>query len=435
LQLSVIGAVTLALVVLLVAFNFVLRQRLSEEADNALFARASAELASLRVVGEQVTAPEVVDAGAVDAQTWVFARGRTLEQPRSDAVTQGSAETLATGPRRTMNVPRTHTRLYAVPVRVAGQRVGTVVAEVSLSPYEKTEQTALIASTVLGAVMLILVAIAARVLISGALRPVARMTEQAAAWSELDSGERFELGPPNDELTRLGATLDRLLDRVANSLRREQRFSAELSHELRTPLTNVIAEAQLALRHGRTPEQYRAGYERVLASAQQMARTLETLVSAARAELQKPHGTGDAVAAARAAADGCTSLAARRGVELNVRGAGGSVGVGADTDVVERVLAPLIENACRHGRSSVSVAVERRNGAVEIIVSDDGPGVAERDRERIFEPGWRGGDASSGQGAGLGLSLARRLARAAGGDVVVEACTRGGVFTARLPAG
>src|SRR4029077_2730567 len=121
--------------------------------------------------------------------TWVFAGPRTLEQPRSDASTQRSAEALSAGPRRTVNIARTHTRLYAVPVRVAGRRLGTVVAEVSLTPYEKTEQTALIASTVLGAVVLALVAVAARVLISGALRPVARMTEQAAAWSELDSGE------------------------------------------------------------------------------------------------------------------------------------------------------------------------------------------------------------------------------------------------------
>jgi signal transduction histidine kinase len=435
LQVSVIGAVALVLVALLVAFNVVLRQRLSDEANNALFARASAELASLRVVGGQLAAPEVVDAGAVDAQTWMFAGRRTLERPRSDAVTQASAEALAAGPRRTVNVPSTHTRLYAVPVRVGGRQLGTVVAEVSLTPYEKTAQTALIASTVLGAAVLALVAIAARVLITGALRPVARMTEQAAAWSELDSGERFLLGPPNDELTRLAATLDGLLDRVASSLRHEQRFSAELSHELRTPLTSVIAEAQLALRHERTPEQYRTGYERVLASAQRMTRTLDTLMSAARVELQKPHGTGDAMAAARAAADGCAALAAREGIELTVSGGGAPLRVGADTDVVERVLAPLIENACRYGTRSVEVAVQRRNGAVEIVVRDDGPGVAGDDRERIFEPGWRGGDANPRGGAGLGLALARRLARAAGGDVAVQADADGAAFTARLPAG
>jgi signal transduction histidine kinase len=436
LQLSVIGAVGLVLVALLVVFNSVLQQRLSHEANNALFARASAELAALRVVSGQLAAPEVVDAGAVDGESWVFAGRRTIEQPRSDAVTQRSAEALAAGPRRTVNVARTHTRLYAVPVRVARRRLGTVVAGVSLTPYENTEQTALIASTALGVVVLVLVAIAARVLISGALRPVAHMTKQAAAWSELDSGERFHLGPAHDELTLLAATLDRLLDRVASSLRHEQRFSAELSHELRSPLTAVIAEAQLAVRHGRTSEQYLAGYTRVLENAQQMARTLETLISAAKIDGQGPHGTGDAVAAARAAADGCAALAAREAIELTVLDGDAPIRVGADTDVVERVLAPLIENACRYGKSCVRVAVERRNGAVEVVVRDDGPGVAAGDREQIFEPGWRGRDTRSrGDGAGLGLSLARRLARAAGGDVEAQPRARGGAFTARLPTG
>jgi signal transduction histidine kinase len=436
LQLSVIGAVALALAALLVAFNLVLRQRLSDEANNALFARASAELASLRVVGGQLAAPEVVDAGALDAQTWVFAGRRILEQPRSDAVTQRRAEALAGGPRRTTNVARTHTRLYAVPVRGGGSHPGTVVAEVSLVPYEKSAQTALIASSVLGVLVLLLVAIAARVLIMGALRPVAHMTAQAAAWSELDTGERFHLGGADDELSRLAATLDRLLDRVASSLRHEQRFSAELSHELRSPLTGVIAEAQLALRHGRTPEQYVAGFERVLANAQQMARTLETLISAAKVEAEQPRGTGDALAAVRAAAGGCERLAAREGVEITLPDSDARVRVGADTDIVERVLAPLIENACRYGEANVSIAVQRRNGAVEVLVRDDGPGVAERERELVFEPGWRGGDGRPrGDGAGLGLALARRLARAAGGEVEVDARATGGAFIARLPAG
>jgi signal transduction histidine kinase len=436
LQLSVIGAVVLVLVALLVAFNLVLRQRLSDQANNALFARAAAELASLRVAGGHLAAPEVVDAGALDAQTWVFAGRRILEQPRSDAVTQRGAEALAGGARRTASVARTHTRLYAVPVRVGGRRLGTVVAEVSLTPYEKSAQTALIASTVLGVLVVVLASIGARVLITGALRPVARMTEQAAAWSELDTGERFHLGGADDELTRLAATLDRLLDRVASSLRHERRFSAELSHELRSPLTGVIAEAQLALRHGRTAEQYVAGFERVLANAQQMARTLETLISAAKVQAEQPHGTGDAVAAALAAAGGCEALAARERVGLTLPDCDARVRVGADTDVVERVLAPLIENACRYGESNVSIVVQRRNGAVEVVVRDDGPGVAESERDLIFEPGWRGADGRPrGDGAGLGLSLARRLARAAGGDVEVDAHATGGAFTARLPAG
>ncbi|MDQ6777601.1 MAG: hypothetical protein M3071_15615, partial [Actinomycetota bacterium] len=318
LQLSVVGAVAIALVLLVGAFNVVLRDRLSHEADNALFARAAAALASLHVAGGRVVAPEVPDAGALDAQTWVFAGGRPLEQPPSDPVTEHAAEIMANGPRRTRDVPATHTRLYAVPIIAGGRRLGAVVAAVSLKPYEETAQTALIASVALGGGVLLVVALAAGVLIAGALRPVARMTAQADAWSDADTGMRFGLGPPRDELTQLAATLDRLLDRVAASLRHEQRFSAELSHELRSPLASVIAEAQHAIRHADSIDQYREGAERLLASAQHMRRTLDTLVAAARVELQRSPGAADAVAAAHAATHGYEALAQEHGIALTV---------------------------------------------------------------------------------------------------------------------
>jgi signal transduction histidine kinase len=262
------------------------------------------------------------------------------------------------------------------------------------------------------------------------------MTEQAEAWSLTDTGRRFALGAPRDEFTRLAATLDALLDRVASSLRHEQRFSAEVSHELRTPLASVIAEAQLALRHPRSPEEHRAGYERVLASAQQMARTLDTLVAATRAELGAPHGTGDAARAAHAAARGCDALARTHGVKITVEEPAAPIRIGVDDDVAERVLAPLIENGCRYGSGSVHVEIGRRDGAVLFRVRDDGAGIPHGDRERIFDPGWRGDQATkvNAAGAGLGLALSRRLARAAGGDVRVEGNGGAGDFAARLPA-
>jgi signal transduction histidine kinase len=435
LELSIVGAVGIALIVLVAAFNVVLRDRVDHEAKTALVARASGELASLTVKGDRLTVPEVPDRAALDAQTWVFAGTRVLEHPRSDPVTERAAAQLAQGPGRTLDLPAVHRRLYSVPVVAGGRRLGTVVAEVSVKPYENTAQIALVASIVLGALILLLVAVGGRVLISAALRPVLRMTSQAAEWSEADAPGRFGLGPPHDELTQLAATLDRLLDRVATSLRHEQRFTAELSHELRTPLTSVIAEAQLALRHPKTAEEYRAGFEQILGSARQMSRTLDTLVSVARVELQQPHGTGDAAAAARAAADGCVALAERRGVEIDVLDPSIPIRVGVDSDVVERVLVPLVENGCRYGHSSVQISIDRRDGVVSFLVADDGPGVPAGEHERIFEPGWRGSghDANAG-GAGLGLSLARRLARAAGGDVESEpGGDHGARFTVRLP--
>jgi signal transduction histidine kinase len=437
LLLSVIGALAVALVVLIGAFNVVLRQQLRHEAGSALAARAAAELASLRLVGGSIVVSEAPDAGAPDTQAWVFGNsGRVLEQPPADPAVGGAAERLASVGHGAVDPPGTHTRLYAVPVIADRRPLGTVVTAISLTPYDNTARTALIASVVLGAVLLAAVAFAARLVISAALRPVSNMTAQAAAWSQIDSGRRFGLGPPRDELTSLAATLDGLLDRVASSLRHEQRFSAELSHELRSPLASVIAEAQLALRHSSADDAHRAGYQRILSGAQQMRRTLDTLLAAARMEHRPARASGDAAQAAQAAARGCRALADRRGITITVQDPDYPLRVGVETEVAERVLAPLIENACRYGDSAVRVGFEQRGGAVLFTVQDDGPGVADQDRERVFEPGWRNGhDRHDGQGAGLGLPLARRLARAAGGDVYADAGGPGGRFAARLPPG
>src|SRR2546429_1738209 len=100
------------------------------------------------------------------------------------------------------------------------------------------------------------------------------MTSRAAEGSERDIGRRFGLGEPHDELTQLAATLARLLDRLAASLRREQRFSAELSHELRTPLARMLTEVELALRRERTPSEYAEALRVVEQNARALARTV-----------------------------------------------------------------------------------------------------------------------------------------------------------------
>jgi signal transduction histidine kinase len=102
-------------------------------------------------------------------------------------------------------------------------------------------------------------------------------------------------------------------------------------------------------------------------------------------------------------------------------------------DVAARVLQPLVENACAHAVSRVALEVERVDGAVEIRVVDDGPGVDAAELDEIFESGRRGAAARGSEGAGLGLALARRVARAAGGDVTATEGP-GGIFTVRLPA-
>ncbi|MCW3031463.1 MAG: two-component sensor histidine kinase, partial [Solirubrobacterales bacterium] len=126
-----------------------------------------------------------------------------------------------------------------------------------------------------------------------------------------------------------------------------------------------------------------------------------------------------------------------RGVKLSIAARRAGQRVAVEQDLVERILAPLIENACRHARRGVEVVIDEDRGAVRFRINDDGPGVAVDQLNAIFDPGWRAGNGAAGGyagGAGLGLALARRLARSAGGEVTAEHDVLGGRFTATLPA-
>ena len=432
----VLLSVGAAIALLTAAFNIVLAGRLNANANDLLRTRASAELQTLSTVGGRLAISEAPDEGTSDTRVWVFAGTRELEAPANTSRSlELVARSMVGGPRAQREIAATDTRLLAVPIVERGRRIGTIVDAVSLEPYEQSERTALIASLALAAALLIAVAVAARWIVGAALRPVARMTAAADEWSEREPDRRFGLAG-SDEIARLGATLDQLLDRAAASLERERRFSSEVSHELRTPLARLLTEAQLALRGHRDGGEYREALAQIVASARQLERTLDALLAAARAEAASEPGSADAVAVAQAAVDATAAIAEKEQITVTLTAPVAALRLGASADLAERTLAPVIENAIRYGHSTVTVSVARNgDGSVRFDVRDDGPGVSADERERIFEPAVRGEAAADAQGAGLGLALARRLAHVAGGDVEAIADGTGGWFRVRLPGG
>ncbi|MGZ6659225.1 MAG: ATP-binding protein [Solirubrobacteraceae bacterium] len=431
-----VGAV-LALGGLVLAFNLILASRLDGEANSLARAQAAAEISALQVRGGRIRLPDAADARNPDSEVWVFQGGTALERPRTSPENDRGAARPAPRAPRFLDIGATETRLYAVPV-ARTRPTGVVVVGVNLGAYEETRHTALLASVILAGCIGLLVLIAARWLISRALEPVATMTRLASEWSEHDLDRRFSPGEAGDEIAQLATTLNGLLERLSASLRHEQRLSAEISHELRTPLASVIAEAQFAQRHG-FEDQTLTG---ILERSQELRRTLDALMAAARAEFSPRIARADGLACARAAVQ---AAGARPELTVSVAGPPGEPAlVAVEPELVQRILAPLLENALRHAASSVVVGVQREDDAVIFTVQDDGPGVAPDERDAIFAPGpGKGRSATAGatvheaavaaSGAGLGLALCRRLARSAGGEVRLEPGDGGARFTVRLP--
>ena len=435
LWLAVVVLTGAALAAAIAGFNILLAGELDRSANSLVRSRASAELDAIRIENGKIVAPEAADGTSKvgGSRVWIFTTAGAIEAPLAPAAVTAAARFLAGGPSRFFDIPAADVRLFSQPVVAKGARLGTVVTEVSLAPYEQTRKTALVASLALAGLVVLLVAVAAWWLLRASLSPVRRMTRQAADWSEHDPAGRFALGEPHDDLTELAATLDTLLERVAAGLRHEQRFSAELSHELRTPLTGLIAEAELALRRERDPAEYRASLEQILGSASKLARTVDALVAAARVEAGGPRGTTDAFVVVEEVAEACAPLAERLGVAIKLAPPAGSIRVGIDADLAERILQPIVENACHYGHGYVALSVARRGTHAVFAVEDDGPGITAAERDSIFEPGSRGSAATTTPGAGLGLALARRLARSVSGDIEATAAATGARFEIALP--
>jgi two-component system, OmpR family, sensor kinase len=420
------------LVLLTLGMNLLLSHQLDRDLSSLLRERADVQLAAITLRDGGLVAHEVTSDETLDEQAWVYsADGRNVHRPVASTQVQRAADALAGARSNTEVSVAEDVRLRAESVFTddRARRIGTVVVGASLVPYEHTEHLALIATILLDCFVLAAGVLLARRAVGKALRPVAEMTLRAAQWSEQDLDRRFDLGPPRDELTALSATLDRLLARIASSVRHEQRFSTEMAHELRTPLSGVRGEAELALR-ARSTHEVRSSLEQILRGTDRMGSVIETLLAVARSDSQIALGSSTAHAAAALAIETLRPVSERAGVQLALAEDVDGLRVGAEEHIVAQTLHPLLENALRHARAMVRVSVSCEHGQILFGVEDDGAGPeAYDDADALFEPGH-----STVGGAGLGLALARRLARSCGGDVLVDISSSGGRFVLRLPA-
>jgi signal transduction histidine kinase len=443
-RLALLALVTTAawVVLLTVGFNLVLATRLREQADGLLRTRAAAVAATIEVQsGGRLTVNEPTDDRALDVGTWIYQGHRAIERPVAPSGLQQRADLLAGHGHHFAQTSEPYAlRLYALPVQSGGHQVGTVVASVNLDPYRSTADSVLAGSAILAALLLGGIYLVTRTVVGRALRPVAEMSAQAAQWSERGAAERFGTAAGTAarpaELTAFAANLDELLDRLAAVLRHEQQQSAELSHELRTPLARITAETDWLTARKRSASEQRASHEAIAAAAATMQRICETLLSESRTRTAQVPGRC-------ALLDLAHALARRAAAEhpgappISVRGTHVTAGVSAA--VAERILTPLLDNARRYAAHTITVHCAPVPGGIHLTVSDDGPGVPASIGPAIFEPGRRADPSDNHDGAGLGLALARRLARAAGGDIDLDLAPpksgTGARFVVRLPAG
>ncbi|MGW5349791.1 sensor histidine kinase [Streptomyces sp. NPDC004031] len=407
--------------VLTVAANLVLGAQLRGQADDLLRTRSAAVAATIEARADgRIVVHEPGDDRALDIGVWVYQGGTAVERPAAPEALQRAADRLAGRSAVFADTAEpVANRLYALPVMApaGGRQVGTVVATVALDPYRSTARYVLLSSTGLALALLACVYPVARSVAGRALQPVGAMSAQAAEWSEHGVSRRFGTHRRPRELAHLAGNLDGLLDRLAALVRHEQQLTAELSHELRTPLARITAEAEWLTARPRSRAEQAASHEAIAASAAAMAQICQALLADARAGTADPGRCAPAEVAA--------SLARRRAEAapgaVPVTVTGGPVTADVPAALVERILTPLLDNAARYSSREILVECVPAQGGARVHVSDDGPGVSAALGPAAFEAGRRADPGDGHDGAGLGLALARRLARNAGGDITLAA--------------
>ncbi|MGN6816808.1 MAG: HAMP domain-containing sensor histidine kinase [Solirubrobacterales bacterium] len=269
-----------------------------------------------------------------------------------------------------------------------------------------------------GPVALILASLAAYWVAAAALHPVEAMRARAATISAAEPDERLPVPPTHDEVARLGATLNEMLERLGEAIEHERTFVADASHELRTPLAILRTELDLALTEGRSAAELRAA----LASAaeetdrlSQLAEGLLTIAQTERGELPLRLGRIDLREALEEGRRRFARRAEEEGRTISLQGQ--PVEVRADRLRIEQATANVLDNALRYGSGEVSISLAvTGDETVEVRIGDHGPGFPPDFLSRAFERFSRPSGARSDGGSGRGVPMVRTSPRAHGGE-------------------
>jgi signal transduction histidine kinase len=363
----------------------------------------------------------------------------------SGAVLAASASVAGAGPvsplrpaagrmaREDRDVDEDEFRVVAVGV---GRPDGTYVVLAAGSMDEVDDGTEVAGTALLvGLPLLTLVVGAATfVFVGRGLRPVEAMRREAAAISATNLHRRLPVPDSTDEIAALATTMNTMLDRIETATAAQRRFVADASHELRSPLSTIHAGLDI-LSAAPLPDHAAAQVTRMHRESGRMARLIDDLLLLARVDesgLNVRRDDVDLDDLVHAERDRIT--ASRTDLRVDVRAA--PVRVTGDPHHLQRILRNLADNAARHARTTVTITLAETAGAATIVVADDGPGIPEADRERVFDRFVRLDEDRSRQrgGAGLGLAIARELAAAHGGTVTVAPASGGGAeFQITLP--
>ena len=268
------------------------------------------------------------------------------------------------------------------------------------------------------------------------IRQITRTAEQISAGEDLQ--RRIGLAREGDEIHRLAGAFDDMFDRLEASFEAEKQFTSDASHELRTPLGVILAQCQMALEEDQSPEEYREALKVIGRQSRRMSGLIDDMLQLSRLERRTDYYKKAPFDLSAAIRDLCEDMAIlrERGITLSWE-TEPDILMEGNEDLVRRLAANLISNAYRYGKEGGRTWVRLRRiaaGRALLEVEDNGPGIEEKDLERIFARFYQADSSRTGSGAGLGLSMVRQIALFHGGTITASSRPgEGSLFRAELP--
>lgn len=308
----------------------------------------------------------------------------------------------------------------------------TLVLAVPVDDDAETLSTVAVLLAVALPLLLLLVGVTTWLVVGRALRPVTRIRQEVDGISAERLHRRVEVPASADEIAALASTMNRMLDRLDSSATAQRRFVSDASHELRSPLATIRQHAELAQAHPATTSIGELA-EVVSEEGLRLQGIVESLLLLAR--LDEGGGAHQEPVDLDDLALGEVRRLRARGVEVDGSGIR-AARVEGDPRLLGQLARNLADNAVRHAAGRVAISVIPEGSWVFVTVEDDGSGVPDDERDRIFERFVRLDEARSRDagGSGLGLAIVKGIAAASGGTVSVDASRWGGArFVVTLP--
>lgn len=313
-------------------------------------------------------------------------------------------------------------------------RTYTVVVASSVETQRQTVATVAKYLAIGFPALLIVVGVAGWLMVGQALRPVERIRGRVQRIGTRDLTERVPVPQTRDEIARLAVTMNEMLDRLETGQATQRAFVADASHELRSPLATLTAALEV-IEADTTGEAWKELHQVMGTETDRMRQLVEDLLLLAKAD-----DTGIRMRQVDVDLDDLVAAEIQRlrssAPELTVTGDVHPVRVVGDPARLSQVLRNLVDNAARAAHTTVHLTTAEQNGSAIITVSDDGDGIPEQDRQRVFERFVRLDTSRSraSGGSGLGLSIAREITRAHNGTVTLTSSPAGGTTaTVTLP--